>query len=218
MKKINYLKFAAMALVALFVLVANPQNAYAQSDKKYNKTMEKVYKEKLKELKKQGWSVSGTSLTLEAALMKHLRAVNSDDKNKELIAEVSMCKSANVCKANAQNNALVEYANNAGSYIRGRVTSDMFNNSSASVPEEFDKFYAAYERLVIAEVKGELEFSFAIEKPNGEGKTYRAYYIVNEEKAGKARIRAMQRAAEETKIAQEYAKRVADFVREGFEH
>jgi hypothetical protein len=212
----TYLKTFTSVLAALFILTAISQSVYAQSDKKYNKEMEKVYQKKTKELKKQGWSVSGTSLTLEAAMMKHLRTVTSDEKSKELITEVSMCKSENVCKANALNNALIEYANNAGSYVRGRVTSDMFNNASASVPEEFDKFYAAYERLVQAEMKGELEFSFAIEKSNGDGKTYRAYYIVNEDKAGKARIRAMQRAAEETKIAQQYAEQVSNFVREGF--
>jgi hypothetical protein len=70
----------------------------------------------------------------------------------------------NVCKSNALNNALIEYIRNAGSYIHGRIVSDMFGNSSADVPQEFDKFYAACERLVSAEVKGELEFSLALEK------------------------------------------------------
>ena len=211
MKKVISIMMVAV-LCGCFAL-----NAVAQSDKKYNKEMEKVYQKKNKELKKEGWKVSGTSLTLEAALMKHLRAINSDDKNKELTAEVTMCRSINVCKSNALNNALVEYANSAGSYVRGRVVADVFNNASASVPEEFDKFYAAYERLVQAEIKGELEFSFAIEKANGEGKAYRAYYIVNEDRASKARLRAMQRAAEESRLAQQYAGQVANFVSEGFE-
>jgi hypothetical protein len=109
--------------------------------------MEKVYKKKTKALKKEGWKVTGTSLTLEAAIMKHLRTLHSDDKNKELITNVSMCRSLNVCSAQALNNALVRYAENAGSYVRGRVVSDLFNNASGEVPEEFDKFYAAYERL-----------------------------------------------------------------------
>jgi hypothetical protein len=210
MKKVIFSTFVATLLLGVCASVN------AQSDKKYNKEMGKVYKEKAKLLKKQKWEVSGTSLTLEVALMKHLRAINSDDKNRELVATVSMCKSINVCKSTALNNALIEYAQSAGSYVRGRVTSDMFNNSSADVPEEFDKFYAAYERLVSAEIKGELEFSFALEKANGAGKSYQAYYIVNEEKAGKARQRAMQRAFEETKLAQDYAGKVSDFVQEGF--
>jgi hypothetical protein len=63
-------------------IVCFSQSSFAQSDKKYAKTMEKVYKSKTKELKKQKWQVSGSSLTLEAAIMKHLRAINSDDKNR----------------------------------------------------------------------------------------------------------------------------------------
>jgi hypothetical protein len=146
-----------------------------------------------------------------------MKIINSDDKNKELITTVSMCKSLNVCSSNALNNALTRYAENAGSYVRGRVVSDMFNNASGDVPEEFDKFYAAYERLVSAEIKGEVQFSVAFEKPNGSGRSYQAWFIVNEEKAGQARMRAMQRAFEETKLAQQYANQVSDFVRVGFE-
>jgi hypothetical protein len=202
-----------MGAVLCFSVVA----ANAQSDRKYNKEMEKVYKKKTKELKKEGWKVTGTSLTLEAAIMKHLRTVNSDDKNKEMITNVSMCKSLNVCSAQALNNALVRYAENAGSYVRGRVVSDLFNNASGDVPEEFDKFYAAYERLVSAEIKGEIQFSAAFEKANGDGRAYQAWFIVNEDKAGQARLRAMQRAFEETKVAQQYANQVADFVKARFE-
>jgi hypothetical protein len=189
----------------------------AQSDKKYRKTMEKVYKAKTKELKKQKWQVSGTSLTLDAAIMKHLRTLQSNENSKELIANVSMCKSLNVCKASALNSALIEYAQNAGSYIRGRIASDQTNNASAEAPEEFDRFYAAYERLVSAEVKGELEFSLALERNNGDGKSYQAWYIIDEGKASKARMRAMQRAAEETRLAQEYARQVSAFVQEAFD-
>jgi hypothetical protein len=189
----------------------------AQSDRKYNKEMDKVYKKKSKELKKEGWKVTGTSLTLEAAIMKHLRTLNSDDKNRELITNVSMCKSLNVCSAQALNNALIRYAENAESYVRGRVVSDLFNNASEDVPEEFDKFYAAYERLVSAEIKGEIVFSTAFEKTNGNGRAYQAWFIFNEEKAEQARKRAMQRALKETELAQQYAGQVADFVSEGFE-
>jgi hypothetical protein len=71
--------------------------------------------------------------------------------------------------------------------------------------------------LVSAEIKGEVVFSAAFEKENGSGRSYLAWFIVNEEKAGQARMRAMQRAFEETKLAQPYASQVADFVEAGFE-
>jgi hypothetical protein len=171
---------------------------------------------KLKEFKREGWKITGTSKSLEFATLEHLEKLKND-ANKEITAEVSMCRSANVCRSNALNNALIEYASSAGSYVRGRITSEMFNNASGTVPEEFDKFYAAYERLVSSEIKGELAFSFAVEKENGAGKSYRAYYIVNEDNAGKVRLRAMQQAFEESKMAQQYATAVANFVSEGFE-
>ena len=179
--------------------------------------MVKNLNKKTKKLKKRGWVVSGSSLTLQAAIMKHKKNLNSDDNNEEIIGEVSMCNSNNICKANALNNALREYADKAGSYVKGRVTSDMFNNASSVVPEEFDKFYAAYERLVGAEIKGELKYSLALEKNNGDSKSYQAWYIVNKEAAHQARLRAMQQAAAETKLAQEYANKISKFVNEAFE-
>ena len=210
----NTTNFIRILTIALFSFGLTAQ---AQSDKKFQKTMDKVYKSKTKELKKQKWQISGTSLTLDAAVMKHLRTLNSSENNREIIANVSMCRSLNVCKSTAFNNALLEYAQGAGSYVRGRILSDLFNNSSSKKPEEFDKFYAAYERLVSAEVKGELEFSLALEKKNGAGKAYQAWYIINEDKAAQARLRAMRRAAEETRMAQEYASQVSQFVQEAFE-
>jgi hypothetical protein len=42
------------------------------------------------------------------------------------------------------------------------------------------------------------------------------YFIINEDAACKARIRAMENAARESEAAQKYAQKVSDFVREGF--
>jgi hypothetical protein len=200
-------------MLSLFCISLSVQ---AQSDRTYNKTMDKVYKAKTKDLKKQKWQVAGSSLTLDAAIMQHLRTLRTGEHKRELIATVSMCQSQNVCKQTALNNALTEYAQSAGSYVRGRIVSDLYNNSSANVPQEFDKFYAAYERLVAAEIRGELEFSLALEKSNGKGKSYQAWYIIDEERASQARLRAMQRATEETRLAQQYANQVAAFVEEAF--
>ncbi len=175
----------------------------------------KMYKSKIKEYKKTGWQLAGGSKTLEVALLEHYEKMK-DSQNVELVGEVSQCKSLNVCKQTAYNNALVTYANLAGSTLKGRVVSDL-NVDQSNTEGEFDKMYAAYERLVQQEVKGVLTESYAIYKEQGSMKQYKVFFLINEEKASAARIRALERAAKETEMAQKYARKIADFVREGFE-
>ena len=82
---------------------------------------------------------------------------------------------------------------------------------------EFDKFYAAYERLVNKEIKGELRESYTIIREVKPGVfEMQTYFIVNEEAAMKARIKAMENAAIETELAQKYATKISEFVKEGF--
>ncbi len=175
----------------------------------------KMYKAKIKEYKKTGWKLAGSSKTLEVALLEHYEKMK-DPQNVELVGEVSQCKSLNVCKQAAYNNALITYANLAGSTLKGRVVSDL-NVDQSDEEGEFDKMYAAYERLVQQEVKGILTESYAIVKERGDSKQYKVFFLVNEEKASLARMRALERAAKETEMAQKYATKIADFVRKGFE-
>lgn len=174
-----------------------------------------MYKGKMKEYNREGWKLAGSSKTLEVALLEHYEKLK-DPKNEELVGEVSQCKSLNVCKQAAFNNALITYANLAGSTLKGRVVSDL-NVDQSSEEGEFDKMYAAYERLVQQEVKGILTESYAIVKEKGGTKQYKVFFLVNEEKASVARLRALERAAQESAAAQKYATKIADFVRKGFD-
>ena len=83
--------------------------------------------------------------------------------------------------------------------------------------DEFEHFYAAYERAVESEIKGEMQESYSIIRDNGDG-TYemQVYYIVSESAASKARIRALENMAKESAAAQQYAEKVSEFVKEGF--
>ncbi|MDR0691684.1 MAG: hypothetical protein LBF69_01455, partial [Prevotellaceae bacterium] len=151
------------------------------------------------------------------ALLEHYEKLyDTQTENKELVGEVSQCQSINVCRQMATNNALAHYASLAGSFVRGRIASDV-NADATRLQAEFDKMYAAYERLVAAEIKGELTESYAIVKEEKKNRQYKLFFVVNEEKAAAARIRALERAAQETAVAQQYATKITDFVREGFE-
>ena len=164
-------------------------------NKMLERATNKMYKEKVKEYKREGWKLAGSSKTLEVALLEHYEKLK-DPNNTELVGEVSQAKSLNVAKQAAYNNALITYANLAGSTLRGRVTSDLQVDQSA---------------------EGVLTESYAIVKEKGGNKQYKVFFLVNEEKASSARMRALERAAEESETAQKYAKEISNFVREGFE-
>lgn len=190
---------------------ANAQN------KALNKALEKEYKQKMKEYKKENWKLFGSSRSLDVALLLHYEKLNSlGDEASEEVGVASKFKSKNVGHQMAVNNACITYAQRAGSHIKGRIVSDM-QGDGVDADVEFDKFYAAYERLVEKEIKGEMKESYSIIRELSGG-TYemQTYFIVDERAASKARIRAMENAARESELAQKYAQKVSDFVREGF--
>jgi hypothetical protein len=141
------------------------------------------------------------------------------ENSRELVGAVSNCRSINVCRQAALNNAAAYYASLAGSHLKGRVVSDVaVNQSDNDSNAEFDKLYAAYERCVEKEIKGEMIESYTISRTNGETgqKELQTYFIVNESEATKARIRAWENAQKESEAAQKYATEVSKFINEGF--
>lgn len=189
----------------------------AQS-KQLQKLRAKEYKAKLKEYKKTDWKVYGTSRTLEVALLEHYEKLASyGDDGFEVVGVATKFASKNIGKQTCFNNAVNDYAQKANSEIKARIISDMSGDGSSS-EGEFDRFYAAYERCVQTEIKGELKESFSMIHQLGPNEyEMQVFYIVNESQASKARIRAMENAMKESEAAQKYANKVSDFVRQGFE-
>lgn len=206
------IKFVSVIVILLLSVM---MDANAQ-DKRLKKELDKEYKKKLKEYKSENWKITGTSRTLEVKLLQHYELLKDED-NKEMEAYVSKCISINVCQQTAINNALTKYASLAGTYLRGRVTSELSNDQSSEQIPEFDRMYAAYERLVAKEIKGELQESYSLVRDKGSSKEYRTFFIVNEKKASNARIRAMEQAFNESQLARENATKISSFIQEGFE-
>ena len=204
-----------ISLLALTLIC--PVTSDAQN-KLLRKAEKKEYKSKMKEYKKDGWKIFGSSRSLEVALLSHYdKLAQGGDNVYEVVGVASAFKSKNVGKQIATNNACNLYASQAGSQVKGRVISDMGANAD-DVSAEFDHFYAAYERLVEKEIKGELKESYSIIRENHDGSyEMQIFFIVNEDAATKARIRAFENAAKESEAAQKYADKVSKFVREGFE-
>lgn len=201
-----------LLMLALVMPMAVAQN------KLLEKAQKKEYKAKIKEFKKEGWKLYGSSRTIEVALLTHYDKLRQLGENGyEVMGEASSFKSKNVGKQMSINNACNIYARNAGSHVKGRVVSDLAGDAN-NTDAEFEHFYAAYETLVEKEIKGEMQESFSVIKDNKNGTfSMQTFFIINEDAAVKARIRAMENALKESEAAQKYAKKVSDFVREGFE-
>ena len=212
-----YIDMKKLLTILVMMALLCPTSAVAQN-KLLQKAQKKEYKAKMKEYKKEGWKIYGSSRSLEVALLTHYDKLNKGgDDVYEVVGIASAFKSKNVGKQTATNNACNLYASQAGSHIKGRVISDMGANSD-DVSAEFDHFYAAYERLVEKEIRGEMSESFTIIRDKGNGSyEMQIYFIVNEDAATKARIRAFENAAKESEAAQKYAEKVSKFVREGFD-
>lgn len=205
-------------IITILLMLAMVMPMAVAQNKLLEKAQKKEYKAKIKEFKKEGWKLYGSSRTIEVALLTHYDKLRQLGENGyEVMGEASSFKSKNVGKQMSINNACNIYSRNAGSHVKGRVVSDLagdVNNTDA----EFEHFYAAYETLVEKEIKGEMQESFSVIKDNKDGTfSMQTFFIINEDAAVKARIRAMENAMKESEAAQKYAKKVSDFVREGFE-
>lgn len=190
------------------------QSINAQNDL-LNKALQKEYKAKMKEFKKGGWEIFGSSRSLEYALLNHYDKLNKGgDSVYEIVGIASAFKSKNIGRQMAMNNACVIYSSQAGSLIKGRVVSDMGADAD-NLSVEFDHFYAAYERAVEKEIRGEIKESFSIIRTNKDGSyEMQSFFIFNEDAALNARMKAFENAAKESIAAQKYADIISKYINE----
>ena len=197
-----------MFLMAAFMLSVVPATAQELS-----KSEKKSMKAKIKEFKKQGWQIFGSTSTIDLALEKHMLKLQSDDAI-EVPGTASSFKSKNVGKQMALNSAMTNYASMMDSEIKGKVVSDMQGDGEFS-ETEFEKFYAAFKRSVQTTIKDELKESFSIIRDKGNGTSeMQTFFIVDKHAASQARVRALEQAGKESVAAQLYAKVVQKFIEE----
>lgn len=204
-------------LVYVILALAFLMPAVATAKTPLQKAREKAHKEKLKEYKKEGWKPMG-SKTMDVLLLEHYNKLDQLGENGHEVEGISTrTKSLNTGKQMAINNAVVTYGQEAGSTLQGRVVADMSANG-VDTDGEFENFFAAYERLVEKEIRGEMQPSYTIQKANGDG-TYeiRTYFIVEENAAQKARLRALEEAMQNSQVAADHAEKISNFVRQGLD-
>ena len=204
--------------IAAIIVCGMAFDCNAQYSKQLEKQRNKEYKQKIKRYQKEGWQVFGTSHTLEVALLTHYEALM-----KEGVAEVSAqteSTSKNIGRDKLLMNACTYYARTAGSTIKGRIVEDMGSNITPEEAAEFEHFYEAFESAVEKEIKGELRPSYTVYRTIKKGETtmyeFEALFLIDEAAATQARIRAFENAARESEVAQKYAEKVSDFIKNGF--
>lgn len=204
-------KIVSILLLSIFVIAsisAQPKNS--------DGALWKAAKKEAKVLAKEGWKTDG-SLPLENQLFNHYKKLATDTNNQELIGNVvgnTSVQTLNQGQQWAASMVCVSYAKQAGQTLKGRLESEV-GAGVAGTPSA-DSFYEGYESRVEKELRGELQRSYSIYKEKENGFDYKAYYIVNEESAHKARIRAMQMAMQESEFARANAERISKFVQEAF--
>lgn len=207
MKKI-VLIFSILGFLAANIAYAQPNDS--------DKSRWRSAKKRAKELVHEGWKVDG-SRSIEELLYLHYQKL-ADETNQELIGNVignTSVKTLNQGQQWAATNASISYAKQARQMVTGRINADI----SAGVEDapSVDSFYEGYEAIVAKEINGELRKSFSVYREKKDGCIdYKAFYIVNEEAASKARIKAMEYALKESEFARENAEKISEFVRNGF--
>ena len=199
--------------ILLALLLLTPLTMSGQDDLR-SKVIEKEYETKLKEFKKEGWKVFGSSRTIDVLLLNHLQWLNGRSEVYEIVGVASNFRSKNLGRQIAMNNAYATYASQMNSLIKGRAISDM--KGDASLDEaEFDKFYAVFERYAEKEIRGEIKESFSLIKENGKGGfEMQSFFLVNEEEASESRKRALKYAAQEAMTEKKYVDIVSKYINE----
>lgn len=203
-----------MAAMALFVAASTLNAAPPKNDEA---TAWKYAKKQAKSYAKEGWKVDGL-YTLEESLYRlRLDMQRDPENNQTLIGEVlgtTNTKTVNQAKQWALNNAAVSYAKQAGNFLRLKINGE--NRSGINGPS-LESFYESYEGLVQKNIQNELRMRFGMYKENGDKSIeYMAWFLINEENASRARLKAMETALKESEFAREHAKELSEFVREGF--
>ena len=210
------MKKIIMIIMALCLMApaAIAQSTLPALTPKQEKMCNKNAKERCKLLKKQGFDNMG-SLPLQDALYKHYAKIELGAMEQP---GQGRSKSKNLGRQMCLNSAMTEYASKESSLLKGRTFYDAQGNEiDTDNNEEFARFYAAFERLTQASIKGDLQESFTVCKENPDGSyEFRMYMTIDPARAKLNREKSLQNAINESKLSQDYAKQMSDFINEGF--
>lgn len=191
-------------LAAAVVLVCNP--VLAQTKKEIRQA-KKVAKTEAKTLEKEGYKLTEIG-DLTAKLQDYI--LESMKGKEQIIGTSGPSVSLNLAKITAENNAINEYVNRSGGMVKARITSDLANVDGV----QRDNLVAAFERMAVQEVKNDVTFCFNVVKENRRQFNVRAYALVNNDDAHKARMKALEAALAELGLTEQYGSKISEWIKE----
>lgn len=198
-------RIALLASLICFIIV--PTDSFSQN---LNRALEREYKQKLKEYKKDGWIID-SDRSAEVVLMKHYAKLNVNEDLKTIVGTSSNCRSTNVCKQAALNNAQNEYARLVSGKIEGAFASII--RTDASHPQaEIDKMVGGLINEVKADLSGVLQPSYSVYREKKGVKEYKTVFFVNEKVLIDNIEKALEKSIKETKITIEEVRSISKFV------
>lgn len=210
------MKKLLMMLLAVLMLVPAAM-AETKAEKNLRKLREKEIKEKIKEYKKGGWALLGSSRTFEVVLNQHYTKLDElAKKGRERDGQAQKCISKDAGLKLAQHNAHTAYAQDLGAEIKAKFVSDLAQSTKED-DAKFETFYAGAIRNIEQELKNEMEYSYSVYVKNPDG-TYdvQSFFIIDEDGAYRARMRALENSMKENEFARQNAQRISDFVNSDF--
>lgn len=205
-------KFFAVAMTLIVASCAMMAQPHASDN-----ALWKSAKKKAKTEAKAGWVIDGSKM-MENAFYEHYKKLQGEGCL-EIVGNAqgtTTVKTVNQGQQWATTNAAIAYAKQAGMFLRGKINSEVGAGIDAA---SLDNFYEGYEALVQKEIRGELIKSFGMYREKKDNTIdYVGYFIINEDAANKARMRAMESMVKESEFARRHAEEISKFVREGFDY
>lgn len=202
------MKRIIMAMLALVMLAPMATVVNADNSKYTQKALEKSYKDKVKQLKKGGWEILGTR-TLEVAVGKHYDRCEELDRDAVEYTGTAVAKTKNAAVQKAQNDAVIKYAQQSSQKVQAKILSEL-KVDEADVDNFTDTFNSMFTRQLETTIKDELEPSFTVVRTTKDGMyECEAYYIVNENQARKARMKAAEAAITQAGLNAKYIDQVS---------
>jgi len=117
----------------------------------------------------------------------------------QLVGTAENCKTINLARIMARNNAINEYASEVGGLVKGKITTDV----SEDGVEQLDNILAHYERSIQKEIYGEIVLYLTLVKKHNNVYDVKVYFLIDPDAALKAKRRAMKIAIEHAHIDNE---------------